>query len=54
MTGGFARLYGPVTLAGRAAQSRVMFGPHETNLGSGCQHGAIMGGGRAFSPRHVA
>ena len=44
MTGGFARLTGPVTLAGRAAPSRVMFGPHETNLGAG----------RAFSPRHVA
>jgi hypothetical protein len=27
MTGGFARLTGPVTLAGRAAQSRVVFGP---------------------------
>ena len=46
MTGGFARLTGPVTLAGRAAQSRVMFGPHETNLGRE--------GDRAFSPRHVA
>ena len=44
MTRGFARLTGPVTLAGRVAQSRVMFGPHETNLGAG----------RAFSPRHVA
>ena len=33
MTGGFARLTGPVTLAGRAAQSRVMFGPREINLG---------------------
>jgi hypothetical protein len=49
MTGGFARLTGPVTLAGRAAQSRVMFGPHETNLGQ-----ASVGGRRAFSPRHVA
>ena len=49
MTGGFARLTGPVTLAGRVAQSRVMFGPHETNLGQ-----AALGGGRAFSPRHVA
>ena len=46
MTRGFARLTGPVTLAGRVAQSRVMFGPHETNLGQP--------GGRAFSPRHVA
>ena len=45
MTSGFARLTGPVTLAGRTAQSRVMFGPHETNLGSW---------DRAFSPRHVA
>ncbi len=49
MTGGFARLTGPVTPAGRVAQSRVMFGPHETNLGQ-----AALGGGRAFSPRHVA
>jgi len=49
ITGGFARLTGPVTLAGRVAQSRVLFGPHETNLGQ-----AIVGGGRAFSPRHVA
>ncbi|PTR31381.1 2,4-dienoyl-CoA reductase (NADPH2) [Rhodococcus sp. OK519] len=32
------------TLAGRTAQSRVLFGPHETNLGDG----------RALSPRHVA
>jgi 2,4-dienoyl-CoA reductase-like NADH-dependent reductase (Old Yellow Enzyme family) len=46
MTRGFTRLTGPVTLAGRVAQSRVMFGPHETNLGQP--------GGRAFSPRHVA
>ena len=49
MTPGFARLTGPVTLAGRVAQSRVMFGPHETNLGQ-----PALGGGRAFSPRHVA
>jgi 2,4-dienoyl-CoA reductase (NADPH2) len=49
MTGGFARLTGPVTLAGRTAQSRIMFGPHETNLGQ-----PALGGGRAFSPRHVA
>ncbi|MFF4354978.1 mycofactocin system FadH/OYE family oxidoreductase 1 [Streptomyces sp. NPDC001530] len=34
----------PVELAGRSAPSRVMFGPHETNLGSG----------RALSDRHVA
>jgi mycofactocin system FadH/OYE family oxidoreductase 1 len=46
MTSGFTRLTGPVTLAGRVAQSRVMFGPHETNLGQP--------GGRAFSPRQVA
>ena len=39
-----AALAGPVTLAGRTAQSRVIFGPHETNLGYG----------RSFSPRHVA
>jgi 2,4-dienoyl-CoA reductase (NADPH2) len=38
------RLTEPVTLAGRTAASRVMFGPHETNLGHG----------RALSPRHVA
>jgi mycofactocin system FadH/OYE family oxidoreductase 1 len=37
-------LLDPVTLAGRTAQSRVIFGPHETNLGSG----------RALSARHVA
>jgi 2,4-dienoyl-CoA reductase (NADPH2) len=49
MTPGFARLTGPVTLAGRGAQSRVMFGPHETNLAQ-----ASVGGGRGFSPRHVA
>jgi 2,4-dienoyl-CoA reductase (NADPH2) len=49
MTSGFARLTGPVTLAGRVAQSRVMFGPHETNLAQ-----ASMAGGRAFSSRHVA
>src|ERR1039457_2054703 len=49
MTSGFARLTGPVTLAGRVAQSRVMFGPHETNLGE-----YSLGEGRAFSPRHVA
>ena len=49
MPPGFARLTGPVTLAGRVAQSRVMFGPHETNLGA-----PRLGGGRAFSPRHVA
>ena len=64
MTPGFARLTGPVTLAGRVAQSRVMFGPHETNLGFACHHGAShhrashdgasLGGGRGFSPRHVA
>jgi mycofactocin system FadH/OYE family oxidoreductase 1 len=33
-----------VTLAGRAAPSRVIFGPHETNLGHR----------RALSPRHTA
>ena len=49
MTPGFARLTSPVTLTGRTAQSRVMFGPHETNLGQ-----PTPGGGRAFSPRHVA
>lgn len=32
------------TLAGRIAPARVLFGPHETNLGDG----------RALSPRHVA
>jgi mycofactocin system FadH/OYE family oxidoreductase 1 len=34
----------PVVLAGRRAPSRVLFGPHETNLGQG----------RAISERHVA
>ncbi|MET7901931.1 mycofactocin system FadH/OYE family oxidoreductase 1 [Streptomyces sp. NPDC005355] len=34
----------PITLAGRPAPSRVMFGPHETNLGDG----------RTFSGRHAA
>ncbi|MCD2112471.1 mycofactocin system FadH/OYE family oxidoreductase 1 [Rhodococcus rhodochrous] len=34
----------PITLAGRTAPSRVIFGPHVTNLGDG----------RSFSDRHVA
>lgn len=34
----------PITLAGRTASSRVIFGPHETNLAVG----------RALSARHVA
>jgi mycofactocin system FadH/OYE family oxidoreductase 1 len=34
----------PLELRGHSVPSRVMFGPHETNLGSG----------RSFSPRHVA
>ncbi len=34
----------PLPLAGRTAPSRVLFGPHETNLGSG----------RGLSARHVA
>lgn len=34
----------PIVLAGRRAPSRVLFGPHETNLGQG----------RAISERHVA
>ncbi|GAA2012142.1 FAD-dependent oxidoreductase [Nocardiopsis rhodophaea] len=34
----------PVELAGRPAPARVLFGPHETNLGDG----------RALSPRHTA
>ncbi|MGY1823337.1 mycofactocin system FadH/OYE family oxidoreductase 1 [Geodermatophilus sp. SYSU D00079] len=38
------RLLEPLVLAGRTAPSRVLFGPHETNLGRG----------RALSPRHVA
>jgi mycofactocin system FadH/OYE family oxidoreductase 1 len=42
MTG--AALTDPVVLAGRQALSRVLFGPHETNLGQG----------RAISERHVA
>lgn len=37
-------LAGPVTLAGLRAPSRVLFGPHETNLGRD----------REFSERHVA
>jgi mycofactocin system FadH/OYE family oxidoreductase 1 len=37
-------LLDPVRLAGRTAPSRVIFGPHETNLGHG----------RALSSRHVA
>jgi 2,4-dienoyl-CoA reductase (NADPH2) len=37
-------LLDPVRLAGRTAPSRVVFGPHETNLGEG----------RALSARHVA
>jgi 2,4-dienoyl-CoA reductase (NADPH2) len=38
------QLTAPVTLRGLTAPSRVLFGPHETNLGRG----------RAFSDRHVA
>ncbi|MGQ4389803.1 mycofactocin system FadH/OYE family oxidoreductase 1 [Streptomyces sp. SAS_270] len=38
------RLTEPVVLGPRTAPSRVMFGPHETNLAHG----------RALSPRHVA
>ncbi|MGD0684563.1 MAG: FAD-dependent oxidoreductase [Streptosporangiaceae bacterium] len=41
---GTTGLLDPVTLAGRTAPCRVIFGPHETNLGSG----------RALSARHVA
>ena len=37
-------LTAPLGLRGRTATSRVVFGPHETNLGDG----------RAFSPRHVS
>ena len=37
-------LLDPVELAGRTAPSRVIFGPHETNLGQG----------RGLSARHVA
>src|SRR5271154_3903819 len=39
-----AGLVEPVSVAGRTAPSRVVFGPHETNLGRG----------RAISDRHVA
>lgn len=39
-----AQLTDPITLAGRHAPSRVLLGPHPTNLGVG----------RALSPRHVA
>ncbi|MGY1708468.1 mycofactocin system FadH/OYE family oxidoreductase 1 [Geodermatophilus sp. SYSU D00758] len=38
------RLTDPLVLAGRTAPSRVLFGPHETNLGRG----------RALSARHTA
>jgi 2,4-dienoyl-CoA reductase (NADPH2) len=44
VTAGGPRLLDPVTLAGRTAPSRVIFGPHETNLGQG----------RALSARHTA
>ena len=37
-------LAGPVPLGSRTAPSRVLFGPHVTNLGRG----------RAFSERHIA
>jgi mycofactocin system FadH/OYE family oxidoreductase 1 len=37
-------LAGPIGLVGRTAPSRVVFGPHETNLGTG----------RALSDRHTA
>lgn len=37
-------LTAPLELRGRTASSRVVFGPHETNLGNG----------RALSPRHTA
>ena len=39
-----ASLVEPVTIAGRTAPSRVLFGPHETNLGRG----------RGLSDRHMA
>ncbi len=39
-----ALLVDPVVVAGRTAPSRVLFGPHETNLGDG----------RAIGDRHVA
>lgn len=38
------RLLEPLTLGSRTAPNRVLFGPHETNLGNG----------RRFSERHVA
>jgi mycofactocin system FadH/OYE family oxidoreductase 1 len=41
---GPVRLLDPIKLAARTAPSRVVFGPHETNLGQG----------RALSARHVA
>ena len=41
---GGPRLLDPVTLAGRTAPSRVIFGPHETNLGQD----------RTLSARHTA
>ena len=39
-----SRLVDPISVAGRTAPSRVIFGPHETNLGDD----------RRISPRHVA
>ncbi|MCA1185375.1 MULTISPECIES: mycofactocin system FadH/OYE family oxidoreductase 1 [unclassified Saccharopolyspora] len=44
MSGSAVGLTEPVRLAGRAAPSRVLFGPHETNLGDG----------RALSGAHAA
>lgn len=44
MSGSAVGLTEPVRLAGRAAPSRVLFGPHETNLGEG----------RALSGAHAA
>jgi 2,4-dienoyl-CoA reductase-like NADH-dependent reductase (Old Yellow Enzyme family) len=38
------QLLAPVTLRERSARNRLVFGPHETNLGRG----------RAISERHVA
>jgi mycofactocin system FadH/OYE family oxidoreductase 1 len=48
---GGARLLDPVTLAGRTAPSRVVFGPHETNLG---RQRALSAGHLAYYQRRAA
>jgi mycofactocin system FadH/OYE family oxidoreductase 1 len=48
---GKVRLLDPVTLAGRTAPSRVVFGPHETNLG---RQRALSAGHLAYYRRRAA